>query len=66
MKEEAARKINELGRNPNNVFRHARRMKVDSTDDVAGRCMRGNDGTIYLNEKDGAKLWKAYISKKYE
>ena len=25
--------------------------------------MQGNDGTIYLNEKDRAELWKAHISK---
>ena len=26
-------------------------------------CMRGNDGTLYLNEKDRAYLWKAQIRK---
>ena len=25
--------------------------------------MQGNDGTLYLNEKDRAKLWKAHMSK---
>ena len=25
--------------------------------------MRGNDGTLYLNEKDRAKLWTAHMSK---
>ena len=25
--------------------------------------MRGNDGTLYLDEKDRAKLWKAHMSK---
>ena len=29
MKEEAVRKINELGRNPNNAFRPVRKMKID-------------------------------------
>ena len=56
------RKINELGRSPNNVFRLVRKMKVESTDAVGGRCMRGNDGTLYLNVKDRAKLLKACIS----
>ena len=63
MKEEAERKINELGRNPNNVFRFVRIMKIKSTDVVGGRCMRGNDGTFYPKEKDRAKLWKAHMSK---
>ena len=52
MKEEVVIKINELGRNPNNVFRLVRKMKIESTDVVEGRCMRGHDGTPYLNEKD--------------
>ena len=43
MKEEAVRKISELGRNPNNVFRHVRKMKRESTDVVGGRYMRGNE-----------------------
>ena len=25
--------------------------------------MRGDDGTLYLNEKDRAKLWKVHMSK---
>ena len=25
--------------------------------------MRGNDGTLYPNEKDRAKLWKVHMSK---
>ena len=61
---EAVRKINELVRNPDNVFRLARKMKIENTDVVGGRCMQGNDGALYLNEKDRAKLWKAYMSKK--
>ena len=36
-------------------------MKIESTDVVGVRCMRGNDGTLYLNEKDRAKLLKAHI-----
>ena len=63
MKEEEVRKINELGRNPNNVFRLVRKMKIESTDVVGGRCMQENDGNFYLNEKDRAKLWKAHMSK---
>ena len=61
MKEEAESKINELGRNHDNVFRLVRKMKIESTDVVGGRCMRGDDGTLYLNEKDRAKLWKAHM-----
>ena len=57
------RKIDELGRNPNDVFRLVRKMKMESTDVVGGRSMRGNDGTIYLNEKNRAILWKANRSK---
>ena len=70
------RKINELGRNPtnngayfsidinpNNVFRLVTKMKIESTDLVSGRCMRGNDGTLYLNEQDKEKHWKAHMSK---
>ena len=32
MKEEAVKKINELGRNPNNVYRLVRKMKIEITD----------------------------------
>ena len=39
MKEEAVRKINELGRNPNNAFRLFRKIKIERTDVVGGRCM---------------------------
>ena len=38
-------------------------MVMESADVVGGRCMRGNDGTLYLDEKDRAKLWKAHMSK---
>ena len=38
-------------------------MRIESTDVVVGRCIEGNDGTLYLNEKDRAKLWKAHIPK---
>ena len=44
--------INELDRNPNYVFRLVRKMKIYGTDVVGGRCMRGNDGTLYLSEMD--------------
>ena len=57
------RSIYELGRNPYNVFRLVRKIDIESTDVVVGRCMRGNDGTPYLNEKDSANLWKAHMSK---
>ena len=60
LKEDAVRKINEIGRNPNNVVRLVKKMKIESTD-VGGRCMQGNDGTLYLNEKDRAKLSKAHV-----
>ena len=63
VKEEAVRKINELGRNPNNVLRLIRKMNMERTDVVGGKCMRGNDGTLYLNEKNRAKIWKAHMSK---
>ena len=56
MKEEAVRKINEIFMNLNNVFRLVRKMKMESTDVVRGMFMRGNDETLYLNEKDKAKL----------
>ena len=40
---------------------------MESTDVVGVMCMRGHDETFYLNEKDRAKFWKAYMSKiKYE
>ena len=63
MKEKAVRKITELGRNPNNVFRPVRKMKIESIDVDGGRCMRENVETPYLNDTDGAKLWKAHMSK---
>ena len=63
MKDEALKNINEIGRNPNNVFRLVRKMKIESTYVVGRRCKRGNDGTLYPNEKDRAKLWKAHMSK---
>ena len=39
------------------------KMKIERTDVGGGRCIRGNDGTLYLNEKDRAKLWKEHMSK---
>ena len=39
MKEEAMKKINEIGRNTNNVLTLVRKMKIESTDVVGGRCM---------------------------
>ena len=63
MKEETVRKINGIGKNPNIFFRLVRKMKIESTDVVGGRCMRGNDGTLYLYEKDRAKFWEAHMSK---
>ena len=57
------RKNNEIGRNSNNVLKLVRKMKMESTDVVGGRCMQGNDGTLYLNEKDRAKLWKHICQK---
>ena len=38
-------------------------MKIESTDVVGGRCMRGNDGTLFPNENDRAKLRKTHMSK---
>ena len=63
MKEEAVRKIKEISRNTNNVFSLVKKMKIVSTDVVREMCMRGNDGTLYLNEKDRGNLWKAHMSK---
>ena len=63
MKEEAVRKINEIGGKPIYVCRVVGKMKTKSADVVGGKFMRGNDGTLYLNEKERAKLWKAHISK---
>ena len=50
MKEEALRKINEIGRNTNNVFRFVRKMTIESLSVVGGRCMRGNDGTLQMDQ----------------
>ena len=61
--EEAVRKIDELDRNHNNVLRLVRNLKIESTDVIGGRCMRRNDGTPCLNEKDRAKLLEAHASK---
>ena len=36
---------------------------IESTDVVGGRCMQENNETLYLNENDRAKLWKAHMSK---
>ena len=55
------REINELGRNPNNVLSLVKEMKIESTDVVRGRCMRGNDGILYLNENGRANLLKAHM-----
>ena len=38
-------------------------MMIECADVVGGRCMGGNDGTFYLDEKERAKLWKAHMSK---
>ena len=38
-------------------------MKIECTDIVGRRWIRGNDETLYLNEKDKAKLRKAHMSK---
>ena len=37
--EEVARMINKIGRNPNNFFRLVKKMKIESTVVVGGRCM---------------------------
>ena len=63
MKEEAVRKITEVGRNPNNVLKFVRKMKIESTDVAGGRCMQGNYRTICLNVMDRAKLWTAHMSR---
>ena len=43
MKEETVKKINELGGNPNNVFRLVSKMKMEGTYVVGERCMQEND-----------------------
>ena len=40
MKDETVRKIDELSRNPSNIFRLVRKMKIESTDVVGGGNMR--------------------------
>ena len=62
MKEDAVRKIKENGKNTNNVIKLVRKMKIESTDVDGGRWMRGNNGTLYLNEVR-LTLWKAHMSK---
>ena len=64
MKEEAVRKIIELGRNHDNVFRLVTKMKIESADVAGGRSMRGNDGTLYLNEKNRANCSR-HICQRY-
>ena len=54
MKEEAVRKMSVVGRNPDKIFRLVRNIKIESTDVVGGRCLRRNDGTLNINEKDRA------------
>ena len=63
MKDEAVRKNNELGRNTNKVFRLIRKIKLESTDLAGGRCVRENDGTLHLSERETAKIWKVHMSK---
>ena len=63
MKEDAQKKINQLGRNPSNVFRVVRKMKIEKTDLVGGKCERGSVRTHYIIEKDTAKLCKELIKK---
>ena len=63
MKEESVRKINELGRNPNNIFRLVKKINMHSTDVFGGRCMRENDGALYLNEKERITFWKGHMPK---
>ena len=41
-------------------------MMIESTDVVGGRCMQGNDGTLYLNEKDIAKCMESTYVKNNE
>ena len=62
MKVDALRNINDLGRN-SNVFRLVRKMKIGNTDIVGGKCMQGNNETLYFNQKDRPKRWKAHMSK---
>ena len=54
-------KINEFGRNPKNIFRLVRKMKIENSDVIGGRCMRENDGTLCLCEKVRTNLWKAHM-----
>ena len=63
MKEDALKKINELGRNPNNVLRVVGKMNIESIDFDGGMCMRGNIKTHYLNEKDRGKFCREHIKK---
>ena len=58
---EAVRKISVSCRNPNNVFRLVKKMKIKNADVIEGRCMRENDGTFHLNVKDTEKFWKAHV-----
>ena len=44
-------------------LRLVRKMNIESTDAVGGRCMQGNDGTLYHDEKDRAINRKAHMSK---
>ena len=37
------------------------KLKMKSTDDVGRICMRENDGKLYLNEKDRAKLKNSHM-----
>ena len=59
MKEEAVRNSNELERNY--VFSLVRKTRKESEDTI--RYMREKYGAHYLNEKDGAKLWRAHMWK---
>ena len=34
------------------MFSDLSKKKIESADVVGGRCMRGNDEALYLNEKD--------------
>ena len=64
MKGEAVRRINELGRNPNNVFKLVRKMRISSTDVAGGRCMRENDGKLTymrrIEQNSGKHIFQWY------
>ena len=63
MKKEAEREIDNLSRNPNNIFKFLKRMRKDGKDVEGGQCIRDERGKLGLSAIDRKRIWKEHMEK---